>query len=149
MTGNLRIVIDDLTIENNQLKSLDASMIVDDAVQQPNWIEGKLLRELISRTLKVELPDVLPERIEYTQLGVKLDVRDEVLHVFGTHGPREKTILTVRLAELEMPLIREPERSFDLSGWFDELRAQAAERLQRRLRSLPPAGDTPDEPDVP
>ena len=149
MTGNLRVVIDDLTIENNHLKSLDATMIVDDAVQQPNWIEGKLLRELISRTLEVDLPDVLPERIEYTQLGVKLDVRDEVLHVFGTHGPREKTILTVRLAELEMPLIREPEQPFDLSGWFDKLRAQAAERLQRRLRSLPLPADTPDDRNPP
>ncbi len=124
-------------------------MIVDDALEQPNWIEGKLLRELISRTLKVDLPDVLPERIEYTQLGVKLDVRDEVLHVFGTHGPREKTILSVWLWDREIPLIREPERAFDLSGWFDELRAQAAERLQRRLRSLPPPPDAPADQNPP
>lgn len=133
MTGSLNINIADLTIENNQLKSLDLALIVADVSDPPNWIEGRLLREIISRTLKIDLPSILPERIEYTRLGVKLEVRDEVLYIFGTHGPREKTILTARLFERDMPLVFEPRRSFDLRPWFDDLRARTTTHLERRL----------------
>ncbi|MFQ5806121.1 MAG: hypothetical protein ACE5I3_06705 [Phycisphaerae bacterium] len=136
MTGRLDVTISDLTIENNRLKSLDAALTVAEATNPPNWIEGRLLHEIIRRTFKVDLPPVLPERIEYTQLGVKLEVRDEVLYVFGTHGEREKTILTVRVFEHDMPLIFEPQRSFDLSGWFDGLRARARTRLEEGLQNL-------------
>jgi len=133
MSGTLRVAIDDLTIENNHLKSLDATITVDPAGQKPNWVEGRLLRELVRRTLKIELPNFLPERIEYVQFGVRLEVRDEVLYVFGTHGPREQTILTVWLWDQELPLVWEPHRSFDLRPGLDVLRARAAEQLQRHL----------------
>jgi hypothetical protein len=142
MTGRLNLTIPDLTIEDNRLKSLDAALIVEDAADRPNWIEGRLLREIISRTLKIPLPPILPERIEYTKLGVKLEVRDEVLYLFGTHGEREKTILTVRLHDRDLALLFEPRRSFDLAPWFDGLRAQAAEQIRQRLE-VPPAGESP------
>ncbi|MBU0638580.1 MAG: hypothetical protein KKB50_06925 [Planctomycetes bacterium] len=133
MTGNLRILIDDLTVESNRLTSLDAKIIVDEATEQPHWVEGTLLSELLSRALHIKLPPFLPERIEYTRFGVRLDVRDEVLHVFGTHGPREKSILTLRIAGQDWP-VSEPERAFDLAPSFDLLRARAKERLQGQLR---------------
>ena len=135
MSGCLNVTITDLTIEDNRLKSLDAALVVADALEQPNWVEGRLLREMISRALKIELPALLPERIEYTRLGLRLEVRDEVLYVFGTHGEREQTILTVRMFEREVPLVFEPRRSFDLRPWLDELRARAARQLEERLRS--------------
>ena len=136
MTGCLDITISDLTIEDNRLKSLDAALIVADATDAPNWIEGRLLQEIISRTFKIDLPAMLPERIDYTRLGIKLEVRDEVLYIFGTHGPRENTMLTVRLYERDLPLVFEPRRSFDLRPWLDQLRARAAARLEERLDEL-------------
>jgi hypothetical protein len=142
MTGRLDITISDFTIEDNRLKSLDAALIVADAADPPNWIEGRLLQEIIRRTFKFELPAVLPERIEYTRLGVRLEVRDEVLYLFGTHGPHESTILTVRLYEHDLPLVFEPRRSFDLRVWFDQLRARAAARLKAGL-AISPDGTQP------
>ena len=134
MSGNLRLVIDDLTIVDNRLASLSAEIRVDDALDSPNWIEGALLRELLARMFKVHLPPILPERIEYTRLGIKLDVRDEVLHLFGTHGPRQETIVTLRIFEQDWP-IGEPQGRIDLAPWLDQLRAQFAEEVQRRLES--------------
>lgn len=139
MSGTLRIVIDDLVIENNRLQRFDGLVKVEDAVGQPNWVEGTLLREIVRQTLKVNLPEVLPERIEYTRLGVRLQVRDEELCVFGTHGPGEKVILTVRLFERDVPLLFEPSRSFDLSDWLDGLRSRAAEQIRLRLPPRAPA----------
>ena len=129
MSGTARLVIDDLTVEQNRLSSLNAELVVEQRAE-PNWIEGRLLEELVQRILHVNLPPLLPERIEYTHLGFRLDVRDEVLYVFGTHGPREKTILTVRLLDQEIPLLTEPEQPFELSSWFDQLRARAAAHVQ-------------------
>lgn len=130
MSGTARLVIDDLTIEQNHLRSLDAEFIVTERAQ-PEWLEGRLLTNLVSRLLGTDLPDVLPERIEYTHLGFRLDVRDELLYVFGTHGPREKTILTARLFGQELPLLVEPEEPFELAGWLDQWRARALAYLEK------------------
>lgn len=141
MSGELKITIDDLTIADNQLKSMDATVVVEDGADSPNWVEGRLLRSLVENALRVKLPNILPERLEYTRFGLRLEVRDEILHVYGTHGPREKTILTVRIAGQDWPLIQEPEREFDLRELADWLRARAAERLRRHLPHVP--GATP------
>ncbi len=139
MSGTLRIVIDDLVIQNNRLLRFDGLVKVEDALAPPNWIEAALLREIVRRTLKVNLPDVLPERIEYTRLGARLQIRDEELYVFGTHGPGGKALLTVRLFEREVPMLFEPDSPFDLSGWLDGLRSRAAGQLRRALPAHAPA----------
>ena len=133
MTGDLTLIISDLTIEDNHIKSLDAELRVADAEGTPNWIEGRLLQTLIERTLKVALPPLLPERIEYVKLGVKIEIRDEILYVFGTHGPRESVILTARLYEQDVPIVIEPRRSFDLGPWLDDLRRRASDRIEMNL----------------
>ena len=74
--------------------------------------------------------------------AVKLEVRDEVLYIFGTHGPRETTILTARLFDRDLPLVFEPRRSFDLRPWLDDLRARAAAQLEQALPT-PPEQDQP------
>lgn len=130
MSGDLELELEDLTIEDNRLVSLDAVARVAPRDDAPDFIAGELLRELVRRTLGVTLPDVLPERIEYTQLGVRLQVRDERLFVFGTHGEREKTILTVRLLGREVALLHEPAQPFDLRPTLNELRRRAEELLQ-------------------
>ncbi len=132
MTGTLNATISDLTIEDDHVRSGDLELRVADADNPPNWIEGRLLRELARRLLKLDLPAFLPARIEFSRFGVRLELRDEVLYVFGTHGERDRTILTVRLFGGDFALIHEPRRSFDLRPWFDALRA----RLRARAREL-------------
>lgn len=137
VSGRLRVKIDDLTIVENRLVSLAATVAVVDAPEDaPNWVEGRLLRELVRAAIKIQLPPILPTRIEYTRLGLRLEVHDEVLNVFGTHGEREKTILTVKLAGQEIPLVHEPARSFDLKPWLDDLRRRL---FELRDRMGPPA----------
>ncbi len=135
MSGTASLKLTDLTIDHNRLGSLDATIQVEDN-GEPKWIEGKLLTRAVGSVLKVKLPPILPERIEYSQLGCRLEVRDESLHVFGTHGEREQTILTVRLLDRDVPLLFEPERAFDLTGWLDQLRTQATAYLQSHLQAL-------------
>ena len=133
MTGLLDVTVADLTIEHNRIKSLDATFEVAEATDPPNWIEGRLLEELVKQTLRVQLPPLLPERIEYTRLGFRLQVRDEVLQVFGTHGLDEKIILTVRMGGHDIPLVPEPPTSFDLRPWLDDLRGRAREQIEQAL----------------
>jgi len=130
ISGSAQLVIEDLTIEDNRLQSLDAVFRVADT-PAPNWVEGRLLTSLTGRLLGIPLPALLPERIEYTQLGFRLDVRDEELYVFGSHGPGQKTIMTVRLHDREIPLLLEPRYAFDLTGWCDLLRARLAVYLEQ------------------
>lgn len=140
MSGVAQLTISDLTIEHNRLRTLSAALRVLSDDPTPRWIEGRLLREVVQRVLAFELPPVLPERIEYAELGVRLDVRDEVLRIFGTHGDGEHTILTVRLLGRDVALIREPKEPFDLAPQLDRLRALAAAQLQQRLPPLLPLG---------
>ena len=67
----------------------------------------------------------------------RLEVRDEILTIFGTHGPRENTILTVRLFGQEVPLIFESKQSFDLQPWMAELRKSAVENVRARAAQFP------------
>lgn len=140
MTGRAHVAIDDIMIENNHVRAFEATAIVDGPESDGQWISGELVRSVVKHAVKISLPPMLPERIEYTQLGARFDMRDEVLAVQGTHGPREKTILTARLFGRDIGLIPEPATSFDLRGYFDGLRAQAAEHVARELsRIAPPA----------
>ena len=125
MTGTLSVRIDDLRIEDDHLVSLDMSLRVHDVAEnEPNWIEMRLLRELAKRALHFELPRIPYERIEYTRFGLRMEVRNEELFVFGSHGPREETILTLRFFGADWPIVTEPKRSFDLKPVLDDARAR-------------------------
>jgi len=102
------------------------------AIELDRWIEGALLQNATSHLLGLNLPVALPERVEYRELGVRAEVRDEVLHVRGTHGPRERTILTVLLQGVELPLVFAPQRPIELSPYLDPWRDRAAAELARQ-----------------
>jgi hypothetical protein len=140
MSGAVQVVIGDLTIEHNRLRSLSAALRVVSDDPAPRWIEGRLLREAVKQVLAFELPPVLPERIEYSELGVRLEVQDEVLRIYGTHGAGDRTILTARLFGRDVALVSEPGDPIDLAPQFDRLRALAAAHLQERLPPLLPLG---------
>ncbi len=147
MTGDLLLKIDNLTLRDNRLIRAEGSAIVADAVESPNWIEGRLLHELAKRALSIELPSFLPERLEYTRLGASVEVRDEELFVFGSHGERNRTILTASIFGQEFPLAFEPRHSFVLTPVLDPLRARllgALERWREPPASQPAAGASGD-----
>ena len=136
MSGRARVVIDDLTILHNHIASLDAEINVVPAESGENWIDRELLSDLLQRTLGFPLPTFLPARFEYAQLGVRLQVRDELLYVFGTHGTHQKVILSVTLGGQNVPVVFEPESPFDLRPMLDGVRTRLEAELAERLRSL-------------
>lgn len=167
VTGTARLTVADLSIEQNKLASLSAearTLPVAPGVA-PNSIEMSVLREVVRRTFQFSLPSFLPPRIEYTDFGVRLEARDELLNVFGTHGSGGKIILTARVGGQELPIVPEPGQPIDLGPQLDNLRAQLAAQLappwppptaiepwiewlqQRWPQLVPPARTTqPEEP---
>ncbi len=159
VTGRARVVVDDLTLDQNRLSTLDAEILVQAPDGEPYSIDRNLLSELLRRTIGLPLPTFLPERFEYTRFGVRLEVRDEVLYVFGTHGPRQKAILSVTLGGEEIPALFEPEAPIDLHAALDNLHRRLAAAIQEGMQQLAPghvwgsrpaaetnAGHTPSAP---
>jgi len=142
ISGRARLNIDDLTVLDNRLVSLDARAEVAPSDQDGQYVERELLTELLRQALGVELPAALvrqlPERVEYDQLGVRLEVRDELLHVFGTHGPRERAILSLRLGGQSVPIVFEPQEAFDLRPHCEALRQTWLPEFERRWQALRP-----------
>jgi hypothetical protein len=140
MSGVANIEIGDLTIVQNQVESLDVEITVDSARDAPHWVERELLATVIEQALGISLPDALlsvaPERIEYADLGVRLEVRDEELYVLGVPGPRENELVFIRVPPLPWFGIPEPEGPFDLHASLDELRKRVRERVEERLDAL-------------
>lgn len=142
LTGRARVAIDDLTIVDNHLVSAEVEVAVSPPEAELGTIERTLLSSVLDRVGGITLPEavwqLLPERFEYAKLGVTLEAQDELLYVFGTHGPHEKTILSVRLNERDWPVLVEPEDPIDLRPALDGLRAQLQAHFAQRWRTLTP-----------
>jgi hypothetical protein len=136
MTGRARLVIDDLTIDENRLTSLDAEIRVEPPQSEANSIDRELVSEVLRRTIGLSLPSFLPERFEYTQMGVRLEVRNELLYILGTHGPQQKAILSVRVAGEEFPALLAPESPIELRPALDRLRDRLRQAIDEGLRRL-------------
>ncbi len=144
VTGTARLVVSDLTIAGNHLASLNAEIRVPPPAEdgQPaGTIASSVLAEAVRRAFQFQLPPLLPSQIEYSNLGVRLEARDELLNVFGTHGPGGKIILTIRIGGQNVPVVPEPAQPFDLRPQLDILRAQLAAQLAPP--SPPPVGIDP------
>lgn len=151
LSGRAQLTIRDLTVVQNHITSLDASLEVEPPSKGNGWIGRDLLQELARAALHIPLPPILPERIEYARLGAQFRITDEVLHVFGTHGEREKVILTLRLpGGIDLPTVREPEFPVPLGFWLDDLRTRGKQWLSQQMEQLQAAShasdDSPAEP---
>jgi len=122
MTGLARVVLNDLTITQNRITSLDAQIEIRPNADQRGWIDRELLSQAFQRTVGLALPSFLPERIEYRRLGFRVDLHDGMLYVLGTHGPRGKAILSISVAGQEMPVLFEPESALDVSAPLERFR---------------------------
>lgn len=149
-SGRVNLTISDLRIENNRLATLDAVVQVDDSAGEALWVDGELLKTVARRALGDSLP-ALPigagTRVAYRRLGARLEVRDEQLRVFGTHGERNRVLLSVELLGKEIAVLREPAQPFDLRPVFEDLRKKAAAAAEARWpeRSIPAASQPAKE----
>ncbi len=139
-TGVVDLAIADLVIVNNRLHRLIADAHVRNPADQDGWIEGRLLQTLLTRASGINLPNWLPDRVHYAELGVRIEVHDEELYLLGTHGPDNQVIMTVLFQEQPLPLIYQPRRPIDLATWLDPLRDQLT-ALARQPFTHGPAED--------
>jgi hypothetical protein len=90
---------------------------------------------------------ILPERIEYAKLGVKLVIEGETLRVYGTHGRKGRTILTVRVLGREIPVIGEFNHTFEVGPLVTLIRERIKSyELQRFRKWWELTHIPPDEP---
>ena len=142
MTGTAKLAIDDLTITADHITSFDAELTVAPSADHPNTIDRALVVEILNRAFNITLPDAvlrwLPERFEYSELGVRCEIRDETLYVLGTHGPGERVILSMPVGGASLPIIQAPEQPIDLTAALDRLRATVRARVAEHLETITP-----------
>jgi len=114
ITGTVDLRIHSLLIDNDRLRTADVDLIASPPPGAPGTIDKEVIRRVLQQWLGVDAAPVLPDQVEYTQLGVKLLVSGERLTVRGTHGSDGRAILTVRLAGREWCIVKQPEQSFEV-----------------------------------
>ncbi len=131
LRGRAKVELRELTVIDNRLVSLKARLDV-----QPDstggWISRRLLTSVAKSTLGISLPPILPERVEYSQMGAELSVEEETLYVLGTHGDRQRVLVTLRLpGGYELPAVKQPPGGIVLTPWLDQARARAREAIEK------------------
>lgn len=141
ITGSLRVEIPTLVIREGRIGSADLRFVAEPPEDEPGWISRELLSSLAQRVAGVTLPDILPERIEYARLGVRVVIEGETVRVLGTHGRRNTTILTLKVFGRDLGVLFQPARSYELQPILDRIRAEAerlnTEKLREWLRVYP------------
>lgn len=143
-TGRLSVTINALRVRDDVIEWADVEVrAAPPEGSNAGTIDRELLlggvQEFLGLTWPEALPQsLLPQRIEYTQFGVRLLVRKNRLRVLGTHGPRGDTILTLRLLGRDWGVVKSLAGEIDLAPMIAALRQKAAERdpheMQRWLR---------------
>lgn len=129
--GRLNVRINSLIIENNEIVNANV-----DAIARPPE-GGKatadkafiafLLEKLLNKTIPEATLRLLPDQIEYTQLGAKVLVDPKRIRVLGTQGPTGRALLTLSVLGHDLPVV-----PLDVSMDIIPLR----ERLLPQLKAL-------------
>ncbi|MCA9252713.1 MAG: hypothetical protein KDA54_16415 [Phycisphaerales bacterium] len=132
VTGELRVKINGLLVENNEVKWADISVDAVGAPGKPGTISRELVLGIAKDVLGVDLgrlASILPETIEYVDLGVKVLVDRGKLRFAGSHGDDGMCVLTIRDPILGRPIsvFDAPKYTYELDDLIDKLR----ERLKQ------------------
>lgn len=134
VTGTLDVNLRSLQMYDNAIASAELDLIAHPPQDRPGTIDGELLKNVVQQLFGIALPDLLPERLEYTDFGAKLLLEGGRLRVLGTHGPNNSAILTVRLFGHDVAVLHQPARSFDVQPYLDRLTAALDQVEPGRVR---------------
>jgi hypothetical protein len=144
ITGSLRVEVPRLVMVNDHIDSAELCIIAEPPADGMGLISRELLSEITERLAGLSLPDFLPEDVEYAQLGARVIIDGDTFRVLGTHGPRNTTLLTVRILGKDLGVLFQPARTYDLQPVLDWLRQQAEqvqpEHMRRWWESHVPTG---------
>ncbi|MBU0719095.1 MAG: hypothetical protein KJ749_12660 [Planctomycetes bacterium] len=127
ITGTASVNVRSVLIVDDRLRSADVEVVVVPPAKGPGWIDRELIARVAQLWLGIDPTAALPERIEYTRLGMRFMLDDGELRVLGTHGPDRRTILTIKAFGRSWPIVRQPERTFAVPDLLAALRDTAAE----------------------
>ena len=109
VTGRLEVRINVLAIVDNVIQFADVDLIALPPESGPAFIEKSALATVGRRAFGLDLEHILPERVEYVQMGMKLLLDREGLRVRGTHGPEGRTLLTIKLLGRDVGILTQPD----------------------------------------
>ena len=104
---------------------------------QPGRIDRTLLlgalQEMVGFALPQNMEQLLPEQIEYTQMGVKLLANEGRLRILGSHDSDGKAMLTLRFfgQDLRVP---PPTQAYSIESLVEYVKTQARKLDRRTLR---------------
>ncbi len=149
--GRLRIRVNALLIRNNKLISGDVELMADPPPGRTGTVDRALLAGLFEEYLGLPLPEallaLLPEQIEYVQLGARLVIDRQRLRVLSMDGPAGPAIITIRASERDFALPGHVDLSFPLAPILSRMQ----ERIGRitsawKERLATPSTTTPSRP---
>lgn len=111
-TGVAEIVITSIIINDDRVEYADLEINVHPPPEGPGYLDREMLASAAKELLGVDVSSMLPERVEYARFGARLQLQGDQLRIFGTHGYENQTLLTVRLFDREVGLVRQPDRTF-------------------------------------
>jgi len=112
VTGRLEVRINALAIVDNVIQFADVDLIAVPPENGPAFIEKAALASVGREVFGLDLEPILPERVQYVRMGMKLLLDREGLRVRGTHGPDNRTILTISLWGREVGILKQPEEAY-------------------------------------
>ncbi|MCH7701738.1 MAG: hypothetical protein IID37_08625 [Planctomycetes bacterium] len=126
MTGRLQVRINSLIVVDDHIQSADLEVHAVAPPDQPGTIDRDALAAVAKELFGFDLQMVLPKKIEYVELGARLVLERGRLRIHGTHGPDGRTVATIRLFGRDWPVLRAPDRTFEVP----DLLALVRDRLE-------------------
>jgi hypothetical protein len=147
--GKLRARINSLALENNEIVSGDLELAAEPLDGRAGTVDRALLLEAFKKYAGISLPtslqSLLPGRVDYVQLGIRILIDRQQVRVFSGRGPAGPALITVRVFGQDLPIGGDLDLSFPLSevmhqavGRIDSLK-QRLERPSSTAVSTAPA----------
>ena len=146
VAGTCTIEISKLVIRDDVIVEVDATLDVTAPADQPGFVDRELVGSLSKAWIGVNPAALLPERLEYSRLGVRIRVRDGELRLLGSHGVDGKTILTARVWGRDVELLREPAFGLPVPDVVGVLRDRAGDVEVRDVQEWWRSVDRADAP---
>ncbi len=127
VTGTAAVDVRSMLVVDDELRSADVTVTARPPTDGPAIISREVIAAAAKRWLGVNPAAMLPEHVEYLQLGAHVTLADGRVAVRGTHGSDGRTILTVKLFGQPFGLIREPDHTFEAPDLLTLLRQEAPE----------------------
>lgn len=122
LTGRLRVDIRNLQIVDDRLSRAEVDVVAVPPEGAPGLIDRTLLDWVSRELIGLDISSILPEKIEYAQLGARLVIEGETLRIRGSHGKNGRTILTARVWGRDIAILNEFDDTFEVGPLVARLR---------------------------